>query len=586
MTENSSGHSWLKSIAGLAHERGVPFPAFIRHGMGSARTTTAAEGRFVTFKRRLVAGSQAAIDGIEWTLWREDDGTPFPVVAFRESNNVDVENLQSVFSILEGWLLNGWTLEETRRVTSIHPRVQPIERLTAAKSDHQEYWLSADQSLKVIVTGDRWSIYSRERCLTAWQDKASGICSDHLELSRLDDFCSWIAKNWWVIAYGHDVRPSVLRSRAVSATRAYENADLARATESNADVSEWWSRHAIRAADLELPNLFFERQSDQIIISWDATPSEKRLYRISPSEDAFRTIEVISALRKLVGDRLHARISDDPLRDDLKRVLETDSDAGYATVLGFNPTLSKEWLRHRGFDDEAARELATSGISRHPVVGLLRSSQGTTITRKDCETIWKLLRPGVEGDFGHLRELAKGLNSSIDTHEPWQSGYQLARIVRDRLRVGTSGRIDVESVIKDLGVTIVDASLSDNSILGACVGTSRFSPIVILNSDCEEVRGISGRRVTLAHELCHLLFDRGHMQSLARFEGGAADSDRLIEMRANAFAIELLVPMETLVAADGTVVGDDRLKEMSVEQQVSLHALIPHATNLRNRLAA
>jgi Zn-dependent peptidase ImmA (M78 family) len=56
-------------------------------------------------------------------------------------------------------------------------------------------------------------------------------------------------------------------------------------------------------------------------------------------------------------------------------------------------------------------------------------------------------------------------------------------------------------------------------------------------------------------------------------------------MRANAFAIELLVPMATLVGTNGSVVAEDRLTEISVEQQVSLHALRAHATNLRNRLA-
>jgi Zn-dependent peptidase ImmA (M78 family) len=76
-------------------------------------------------------------------------------------------------------------------------------------------------------------------------------------------------------------------------------------------------------------------------------------------------------------------------------------------------------------------------------------------------------------------------------------------------------------------------------------------------------------RITLARELSHLLLDRGGLRNLARFEGGTANSDRLIEMRANAFAVELLVPMATLVEADGVVVDDARLADISVKQQVS-----------------
>lgn len=55
-------------------------------------------------------------------------------------------------------------------------------------------------------------------------------------------------------------------------------------------------------------------------------------------------------------------------------------------------------------------------------------------------------------------------------------------------------------------------------------------------------------------------------------------------MNATTDAIELLVPMATLVGANGSVVDDYQLAEISVKQQVSLHALNPHATNLRNRL--
>ena len=50
-------------------------------------------------------------------------------------------------------------------------------------------------------------------------------------------------------------------------------------------------------------------------------------------------------------------------------------------------------------------------------------------------------------------------------------------------------------------------------MLGLCVGTPGYFPLVVLNSSCEDVTGVSGRRVTLAHELCHLLFDRAGLRA-------------------------------------------------------------------------
>jgi Zn-dependent peptidase ImmA (M78 family) len=258
---------------------------------------------------------------------------------------------------------------------------------------------------------------------------------------------------------------------------------------------------------------------------------------------------------------------------------------GYAAAKCYNPAVGDVWLTARGFSDGDARELAISGTSRHPVVGLLRSSQGTSITLADYDKILGLLRPGAVHTFAKLREVAKSLDHAIDAREPWESGYQLGRLIRERLSLGRSGYIDVESIMRQMDVVIEVATFGDSAILGACVGIRGYCPLVVLNNSCPDATGISGRRVTLAHEFCHLLFDRGRLRSLARFEGSGSESDRLIEMRANAFAIELLVPMATLVGTNGSVADENRLLEISLEQQVSLHALRPHAANLRNRLS-
>ncbi len=224
------------------------------------------------------------------------------------------------------------------------------------------------------------------------------------------------------------------------------------------------------------------------------------------------------------------------------------------------------------------------GISRHPVVGLLRSSQGSSLTAQDYDIVLKLLKPSDAHSFFKLRELSKGMSKAINPREPWESGYLLARLVRDRLGFTRSEYVDIEQIVIPLGIDIQDVALGDTSILGVCIGTPGYLPLVTLNRNCPDAIGMSGRRITLAHELCHLLFDRAGLRSLARFEGGGADSDRLIEMRANAFAVELLVPMAILVGDDGLVVDDSRLAEIAEAMKVSFHALQKHARNLRNQL--
>ncbi len=77
-----------------------------RHAMGTARTAPVANGRFATFKRRLVSAAQAEIDGIEWALWVEGNNDPEPVASFRAPLVPGADDVANTFSLLKGWLVD------------------------------------------------------------------------------------------------------------------------------------------------------------------------------------------------------------------------------------------------------------------------------------------------------------------------------------------------------------------------------------------------------------------------------------------------------------------------------------------------
>lgn len=126
MTEFFKQQSWLKAITRVAKEQAVILPSFTGHGMGSARTVSVANGRFVTFKRRLVSAVRAEVDGVEWTLWYEQDDLPMPVAAFREPLEPTEENVRTALSLFKGWLVDGWTSDEAKAAVRSHPKAQPI----------------------------------------------------------------------------------------------------------------------------------------------------------------------------------------------------------------------------------------------------------------------------------------------------------------------------------------------------------------------------------------------------------------------------------------------------------------------------
>src|SRR5439155_10894386 len=89
-----------------------------------------------------------------------------------------------------------------------------------------------------------------------------------------------------------------------------------------------------------------------------------------------------------------------------------------------------------------------------------------------------------------------------------------------------------------------DVPLRDRGIRAVSVAGPQHRPSVLLNPGHATYASGAGRRFTLAHELCHLLFDRGYGARLAIASGPWAPRD--IEQRANAFAAMLLMPPELI----------------------------------------
>ncbi len=576
--------TWPQALAELAQAQELPWPGFQTTGMGTARTLPGQSDRFVTLKRRLVSLAEAEREGIEFTLWQDQADSLGPVVAFRESIRPAAGEIARAFKILRGWLIDEVSVEAVHVMTHHHPLVQAVALAGPSKLANHEYWLADGDQFGIKVQANGWEIYSRGQRLTSWRAKESGQPHPALDLESLDHFCSWIAAQWSVVAFGGDSRPVALREGAVAASRAYANAELARATERDGAIRVWWSKHAVRAADPELPNLFLERQSDNLIISWDASPTPDRLYQVQSGEVVCSVVIAVPVLRRLLADRRQGHEVSRSNPATWFDVPPSNAQAGYLAMCQYDNQIDQPWLLRHGFGEQDAQGFAVSGATRHPIGGLLRSSQGSSLTRSDYDAIFRFLMPNQPESYLKLRELAQGVNSAINSREPWESGYHLATVIRARLGVSPTGYVDIEQVVEALSILVKNVPLQDNTILGACVGAPGYAPLILINPSCPDASGMSGRRITLAHELCHLLFDRAGFRSLARFEGGSADGDRLIEMRANAFAVELLVPMETLIGPDGQVVDDSALKQISSEQAISLRAVVQHAANLRSRL--
>lgn len=181
-----------------------------------------------------------------------------------------------------------------------------------------------------------------------------------------------------------------------------------------------------------------------------------------------------------------------------------------------------------------------------------------------------------------LRELARKVPSPGALRD-YAQGYELARGLR-RVLENVAGPFAVEDHLTALGIPVVDLPIANDQVDGGCICDDLHGPVVFVNPSSERAGTPWGRRMVLAHELCHLLFDRKAAMPLAVISGPWAPPR--IERRANAFAVELLLPLkgvEDVVRGRWHRVVDEDLRILMERYGLGLTATSDHVRNLADR---
>lgn len=340
----------------------------------------------------------------------------------------------------------------------------------------------------------------------------------------------------------------------------------------------WYRRHALRAARSGglFPNVVLRRLHDYAEISWDDEPSAGTPsgFRFSlgqgsallhPEDVAGPLYELISAavaylrettqaserlqvlegrlqelsnpyqresrLRWLAGLPAHARTVD--------RFKDAAAGQFKASWERISSTLKGSW---RGPAVEAA--LATEDT---PLVlvgscqaALLFGSVAPTVSEADVYTLAEVLIKQYSREDQN-QELDK-LSKEIPPDERsliWEQGYDLAESLHDVLNL-TGDWVDVRTIIRNLRIHQLWRELDDTRIRGCSIVGPQHKPTIVINRSWRYSGNPAGVRFTIAHELCHLLYDRNHGRRLAIASGPWAP--RSIEKRANAFAAMFLMP--------------------------------------------
>jgi Zn-dependent peptidase ImmA (M78 family) len=437
-------------------------------------------------------------------------------------------------------------------------------------------------------------------------------------------FLEWLTEAWNPLLHEERLPNRNVGDTAVESLMLTRNAP---ALAAEVDISTWeqewyeWGRHhALRAARSGglFPNIVFRRLHDYIEISWDdeptaGTPSGFRfslgqgsalldpedvanpLYELTA--DAIRYLEELmpkserlaalkvrlqdlgkpyqreNRLRWLVGLPAHALTV-----ERFKGVSDGQFKASWERVLNI--------LRHSRPRQAGEAALATEETSL-VVVGscqaaLLFGSVAPTISEADVYTLAEvLLKQYSRADRN--QELEK-LSRSIPPDEGaliWEQGYDLAESLHDVLDL-TGEWVDVRSVIRNLGIHELRRKLDDANIRGCSIVGPEHKPTVVINKSSSYSTSAAAVRFTLAHELCHILYDRSHGKRLAMASGPWAP--RSIEKRANAFAAMFLMPpylIERAIADSPDPITElEGARTVARKLRVSTFAAIEHLYSL------
>jgi Zn-dependent peptidase ImmA (M78 family) len=437
-------------------------------------------------------------------------------------------------------------------------------------------------------------------------------------------FLEWLADVWDPLLHEERLPDRNIGDTAAESLVLTRNAP---ALAAEIDISEWegewyeWRRrHSLRAARSGglFPNIVFRRLHDYVEISWDDEPSagtpsgfrfslgqgsalldpedvanplyELAVGAVSYLEGVAPNSERLEALKIRLQELSNPNQRENRLRwlaglpadvltaDRLKGVPGDHFKASWERIL----TILVGSRRKDAVQAALATEEAPIVLIGSCQAALLFGSVDPAISEDDVYTLAEVLLKQYSRTERDL-ELDK-LSKSIPPDEGsliWEQGYDLAESLHDVLAL-TGDWVDVRSVLRNLGIHQLRRELDDTNIRGCSIVGPQHTPTVVINKSSGFSGTAAAVRFTLAHELCHLLYDRSQGKRLAIASGPWAP--RSVEKRANAFAAMFLMPpylVERAIADSPDPITElSGVRAVARKLNVSMVAAIEHLYNL------
>lgn len=421
------------------------------------------------------------------------------------------------------------------------------------------------------ATWARMQIWVAGRHLTSGRSE-EGQSLDAAEVP-LAPVLRWLIQNWDALFHEERLpRPSSTTSAAAWRTDSLVNLpdDDTLLDELMEDRDQWWQRHGLGSClpGFRVPDLHIRRSGQQVEVSWDdsewrSVPRGVQLVEppgavVLPAEEVARTwhawasavVEAVARDQELAGFV-------DTIRKGLERASRPDSLLD-RLELAAGQTLFEAAVRRRqeasvregkGDETRAAMLGLDSSVRRGLVTELtvpvlLYRSAAPRLSARDLDSLLALAMD-LTPDPGRLAQYLHPSRPHAMPERIIEDGYRRALMFREQFgvpeQVPLVGEWDLETVVLPrLGVRLVDLQLDDGHVEGVAVKAPGRQPTIAINRSGRYASTKVGRRMTLAHELCHHLLDADESGRVGVVSNPWAP--HTLEVRAASFAAMLLMP--------------------------------------------
>ena len=365
---------------------------------------------------------------------------------------------------------------------------------------------------------------------------------------QVDDLLSHLVEYWKPIvlrqAYPlglNPVRPSELRYRARLRWADLPEQQVREEDEALEAFVDCHDFSRCFAGYFDLPPLWIIRSGDMMLVEAGSTP-----VTIVPNDLAIAGLIA-------VGDRIADRLKGTGARwSDLIAAWKARDAGDGLTFLTWATNLEPDIARSLAEDGFLCAPESLAEAANDDDELRLAARMASALPPDQIRTVLRLVSGFPKVDAARLTALATAsrayFNANLLDARPFEQGEGLADFVREFVLLKAGEAVDVFAVVAGLGVDVRIVSVEPETLDALAVSGRKHGPAILLNTEAVHLKqglafASAGRaRVTLAHELCHLIVDGANALSAVDVLGGLMPP--MVEQRARAFGAQFLLPSQ------------------------------------------